>query len=454
MKQITIVGAGLTGALLALYLARRGYDVTVYEKNSDPRLQKTGQGRSINLALSVRGLNALAEVGLDKTVLEHAIKMPGRQVHPLNQKSFFQLYGASRKQCNYALSRLTLNQLLLNETAKHKNISCYFETHVRGYDANTHALKINQLGFLHDQPLGDDILFAADGVNSPIRKSLEKVGAVKVKHTPLAHGYKELTMPASKAKDLEQEALHIWPRDDYMLIALPNTDGSMTCTLFLAQTGEVSFESLNTPDKVRTFFEAQFPDVVPRIPDLVETFFNHPTGHLASSTCHPWRHKSRVCLIGDSAHAMVPFYGQGMNCAFEDVTVLDGLIESLNGRWREILPAFEQARTRDAEAITQMSFDNYQEMRETVSDKRFQFSKAIERHLMKTYPDTYTSQYSMIAFDTVPYTYAQACGDVQKALLDELVTVIPHLKDIQGYTYDKPLKQYVKKIKSIEKEFA
>ncbi len=452
MQSISIVGAGLTGTLLAIYLARRGHTITLYEKQSDLRLQPLGAGRSINLALSKRGMQALEKIGLLETVLSHAVPMIGRQVHLQKGKHFFQPYGVDATQCNYAMSRLTLNQILLDALDPLDNVSCFFQSQVCGFDLNTHSLLLNQFGLLHNHALEKDIVFATDGIHSPIRTSLEKNKHMIFEKKILDHAYKELTLSVAQAKGLKRKALHIWPRDDFMLIALPNKDGSFTCTLFLSLTGPLSFEILQDKPAIDAFFQTYFPDVFKRLPNVSEAFLNHPVGKLNSVSGGPWQVAGRVALLGDAAHAMAPFYGQGMNCAFEDVMCLDALMETHGNHWKKILSEFEKIRLPQAKAITQLSHDNYLEMRRGCADAEFQDNKKLERYLMQHFPEYYQSQYAMISFDTLPYTLALESGELQKITLEAIQKKLAKGSLLEALDLEKEMKRYARKLKTLKKE--
>ena len=326
--KINIVGAGLVGSLLAVYFSKRGYDVDMYDRRPDMRKKGAVGGRSINLALSDRGLRALNDVGLTETIQKIAIPMPGRQIHNLDGTEVFQPYGKGGQAIN-SVSRSELNSLLMTEAQKLPNVDLYFDLKCTGVDKRTaevHFINTETRERTITQP---DLVFGADGAFSAIRNSLQRTNRFNYEQFFLPHGYKELTIPATKNGkwQIEKNALHIWPRHSFMLIALPNLDGSFTCTLFLAYEGAVSFEALQTKEDLMRFFETYFPDVIPLMPDLVNDFFTNPTGSLVTIRCMPWTYADRIALIGDASHAIVPFYGQGMNAGFEDCRVLNDIID-------------------------------------------------------------------------------------------------------------------------------
>lgn len=416
--DVRVIGAGLAGALMAVYLARRGLDVAVYEKRPDLRAAELPAGRSINLALANRGLRALAAVGLEGEVRGLLTTMRGRMIHDERGDTQLQPYGQRPWEVIYSVSRPGLNALLL-DAAESAGARLHFERPCYGVDLDRDRLR---LGGGDTLALGPAI--AADGAGSVVREALMALPGARETVDWLPHDYKELTISAAAdgAHRMEPHALHIWPRGGFMLIALPNLDGSFTVTLFLPRSGEPGFERLVSPAAVRAFFERRFPDATALMPDLEREFFEHPTSPLATVRCRPWHHGDRVCLIGDAAHAIVPFHGQGMNAAFEDCAELDACLEAAAGNWGAAFARFSERRKPDAEAIADMALENYVEMRDSVRDPVFQLRKRLAFELERRHPDRFVPRYSMVMFrDDIGYAEAQRRGRIQAEILDELV---------------------------------
>lgn len=416
-EHIAIVGAGLVGSLLAIYLTRRGYKVSVFERRLDMRQHLIEGGRSINLALSNRGIRALHEVGLAEVLRQNAIPMHGRMVH--DEQITFQPYGKEGQYIN-SVSRGGLNVVLMNE-AERAGAEFFFEHRCLHVDFSKTELTLQHHEAVKHKSF--DIIIGADGAFSAVRLAMQLTDRFEYKQSYIEHGYKELRIPASDTGDfqLEPNALHIWPRESFMLIALPNPDKSFTCTLFLPFEGPVAFEQLKTPDALQDFFQQYFPDALPLMPSLIEDFRDNPTGSLVTVHCYPW-HRHRTLLIGDAAHAIVPFYGQGMNAGFEDVRILNELLDQYDDKWKHVLPAFEQLRKPDADAIAQLALDNFVEMRDLVADKDFQLRKKIEARLHDLFPDKWIPLYTMVTFrDDLRYSYALEKGRKQQAIMDEIM---------------------------------
>ena len=418
--SVNIVGAGLAGALLALLLARRGLSVTLYERRSDPRQGRPERGRSINLALAARGTQALERAGVMERVRPLLIPMRGRMVHEPGGTNALQPYGQREHEVIWSVGRADLNRVLIEAATRHEGVSVRFNQLCLGAD-----VRCGQLAF-RDQSDGREYqvalapTIAADGAGSAVRGSLAAAGLLTVREDWLDHDYKELTVPATAGSTLERHALHIWPRGGFMLIALPNTDGSFTATLFLARSGPQSFAALDTPQAVAEFFGREFADALPLLPELAAQFAAHPQGQLGTVHAAPWRVGGQVLLLGDAAHAIVPFHGQGMNAAFEDCTVLAGLLGEQRD-WEARFAQFERARRPNTAAIAQMAVENYLEMRDTVLDARFVHRRALAMALERRFPDRFIPRYSMVMFHP-EITYAEALrrGAVQAQLLEEL----------------------------------
>ena len=419
---ITIVGAGLAGSLLAMFLAKRGIRVDMIERRPDPRHMTTSAGRSINLALSTRGLHALNQVGLADVIRQQSVIMRGRMIHPVDGDVTFQPYGKDETEVLYAVSRHDLQCQLLNAAEHDADVSIAFQQRCIGANSATGELRLRHESTAQECLHPPGCVIGTDGSASAIRYAMLTTPRFNFSQTYLEHGYKELTIPAGPNGTfrLQPHALHIWPRGSYMLIALPNLDGSFTCTLFLPFDGEASFANLTSDAAIRHFFHTQFPDVVPLIPDLAAAFTKHPTGSLVTIKCEPWHVADRLLLLGDAAHAIVPFFGQGMNCAFEDCTVFDACIETYGADWEHVFAAFSAARKPDTDAIADMAVAHYIEMRDRVADPHFLLQKQIEQELAKRYPEQYITQYALVTFHRIPYAEARDRAQVQEHILQEL----------------------------------
>ena len=399
--MIAVVGGGLAGCLAACFLARRGEKVVVYERRADPRGGAAERGRSINLALSERGLHALRQVGLDKQVLADGLPMRGRMIHPMAGELDFQPYSADGERAINSISRGALNAVLLDAAGRSSAVDIRFEHRLTGLDPARGEM-------VFDTPAGEarataGVVLGADGAGSAVRGELVRHGATTETLDFLDYGYKELTIPAHDGDfALDPGALHIWPRGRSMMIALPNPDKSFTCTLFWPNSGTDSFASLAGPASIERFFAGQYPDVPPLAPDLVADYQQNPVGQLGTVRCAPWQ-SGRAGLLGDAAHAIVPFYGQGANCAFEDVVVLDHCLDQTDGDWTAALPLFEASRRADTEAIAQMALANFVEMRDKVASPMFRLGRRIEHALERALPGRYVSRYELVSFSNIPY---------------------------------------------------
>lgn len=423
-SRVIISGAGLCGTLAALKLADRGHHIILLEKRKDLRHEEIAAGRSINLALSDRGLAALDLVGLKEKALAISIPMHGRMIHPKGEDTTRLLpYSGRPHEYIQSISRHGLNALLIEAAAKHPLIDIRFQHEVTRADIMRAHVDGNDHGSGQPFSLTGEILIGTDGAGSDVRQGFMDRGAdIRFNYSQefLDHGYKELEIPAGPGKtwQIESNALHIWPRQNYMLIALPNLDGSFTVTLFLPFDGKPGFNQLCTSETIMEFFNEEFPDVVPLMPDLVKDFVDHPTGSLGTIRCSPW-HTSNTLLMGDAAHAVVPFYGQGMNCAMEDVLVLDHFLEIFNEDWLDAFTAYQANRKVNTEAIADLALENYTEMRDHVDNPEFIAKRKIEMQLEKKYPH-YASKYSLVTFwEDVPYSEAKERGHRQDAWLLE-----------------------------------
>lgn len=421
-NKVTIVGAGLVGALQSIYMAKAGYDVTIYERRSDMRENRISAGRSINLALSDRGFKSLQNVGLADSIRSIGIPMRGRMMHDLEGNLSFQPYGKAN-QSIYSVSRGGLNCRLMDEAEKN-GVKILFDQTCSSVDLE------NATAVFGDKTVEADLLIGADGAHSEVRNALQKTNRFNYSQQFIDYGYKELTIYPEQAiaKKMEINALHIWPRGDFMIIALPNQDNSFTCTFFFPFQGEKSFESLSTQEKVKAFFEEYFTDLIPLIPHYLEEYHTNPTSSMVIVSAFPWTYKDKVMLIGDAAHAMVPFYGQGMNCGFEDCTVFNSLLNENGENWEALLNNYEKSRKPDADAITELALRNFVEMRDKVGDPKFLLQKKIETLFSERHPDKWTTTYSMVTFSDMHYRDALLRGDKQEAIMMEIMKV-PNIEE-------------------------
>lgn len=423
MPKFTIIGGGLVGSLLSIYLRKKNVKVNVFEKRADIRYFEE-KGRSINMALSDRGWKALEAVGLVAQVKPYAIPMYGRMIHNLDGTSNFQAYG-KENQAIYSISRNKLTQILVEESI---SIGTQFEFDLKCIDID---LKKKELVLQHHQSQElhkhlYDVVVGTDGAFSETRSVLTKTERFNYHQWYLEHGYKELHIPADKdgKHRLEKESLHIWPRGSHMLIALPNIDGSFTCTLFLHFEGENSFANINDSKSLLEFFNKNFPDVVELMPNLISDYFHNPSASLINVQCWPWSYQDSVLLMGDAAHSIVPFYGQGMNAGFEDVRTFGALMEQPFESWTTLFKTFEEARKPNADAISQMALDNFLEMRDKVADQRFLLKKKIDALLHEIYGDKWLPQYTMVTFSPdISYREAYEKGLRQSEILEEILNI-------------------------------
>ena len=421
VARITIVGAGPVGTLLAILLARRGWQVRMLERRADPRSSTPERGRSINLALAARGLSALEHAGVLERVRPELIAMRGRQLHDLAGNGPLLPYGQHEGEVIHAVSRARLNRALVEAAAELPSIELSFERGVVDFDPSTATLQLRDQQEHATTEAASGPVIGADGAGSALRQALQRRDLLHATEEPLDHDYKELQIPAPADGrwPLEPHALHVWPRGGYMLIALPNPDRSFTATLFLPARGASSFESLTSPERARAFFATQFPDALALIPDFERQFTQHPQGRLATLHCWPWRAPG-VLLIGDAAHAIVPFHGQGLNCGFEDCVLLAELLTS-HPDFDTAASEFERRRRPDTDAIATMAIENYQDMRSSVLAPDFAARKELALDLERRFPKRFIPRYSMVMFHAeIPYAEALARGALQERILDSL----------------------------------
>jgi kynurenine 3-monooxygenase len=421
-KAITIIGAGLVGSLLSIYLSKRGHKVRVFERRHDMRRERTIAGRSINLALSDRGIQALEEVGIMEEIRKICIPMHGRCIHNTDGSISYQPYGKEGQYIN-SVSRAELNKMLM-DLAEKKGAEFFFDQHCEKIDWAGSKLHFKLNG--SDPATHDfELLFGADGAYSTARlQYMLDHDRFQYNQHYIDFGYKELTIPAGANGEflMDKNALHIWPRGNYMLIALPNTDRSFTCTLFFPFEGAPSFAAVNTKETLDDFFKSTFKDAYGLMPTLQHDFFSNPTSSLVTVRCHPWIGDDRFALIGDAAHAIVPFFGQGMNCGFEDCSVLDGLIEKYKENWKEIFKEYQRLRKPDGDAIAELALNNFVEMRDKVGDPRFLLQKKIEAKLHQRFPLQWMPVYSQVTFSPhIRYSEALIRGQRQEAIMEEIM---------------------------------
>jgi len=423
-NTVTIVGAGLVGSLLSIFLAKRGFQVEVLERRPDARIDSSERGRSINLAISARGLHALDMIGLKEKALAQSIRMPGRMVHLKDTSTHFYPYGIYPHEAINSISRAGLNEMLLTEAERTGKVTIRFNSKVTRYNPASSELQITDTISGKQEIKTCTPVIGTDGSASAIREGIAKEYSLTVSDAPLNYGYKELVIPpamnATSPYRIDPNALHIWPRAMYMLIALPNTDGSFTVTLFLPFKGEKSFENLSTPELIHKFFSEEFPDACTLMPTLLEDFQRNPTGHMSTIKTPKWHSSGSCMILGDAAHGIVPFFGQGMNAGFEDISTLDSVISEVGSDWKVVFEEVFNRRKINTDSIADMAEENFIEMRDKVADQRFQAERQIEKLLEKEFPGQYISRYRMVSFTRIPYAIAHQAGRIENQLLASL----------------------------------
>lgn len=420
-RSITLVGAGLAGSLLGIFLARRGFEVTIYERRPDMRKTAIAAGRSINLALANRGIHALRQIGLMDEIERVLIPMAGRMLHDAAGNLQYLAYGQRPEEVIYSVSRGGLNSLLM-DLAEREGVRIEFEHNCRDVDFARNVLTVLDESTQESRELPFTTVIGTDGSASAVRAAILKATGGRCEEQALDHGYKELCIAPGPngAFRLDKNALHIWPRGEFMLIALGNPDGSFTLTLFLPNQGPESFATLTCASAVQAFFEKYFPDTLALLPDLTEQFLSNPLGHLGTVRAEPWHYADKALVLGDAAHAIVPFHGQGMNCAFEDVSAFDDCLDILSQGWEAVFERFFAERKPNAEAIADMALENYVEMRATVMDPKFALKKQLSFSLEQRFGERFIPRYSMVMFHRLPYAVAKARGAIQAEILEEL----------------------------------
>jgi kynurenine 3-monooxygenase len=421
-KHFVVIGGGLVGSVLACFLAKRGHTISVYERRPDMRKAGYIGGRSINLALSNRGWAALDKIDMRERIEKISLPMAGRMVHNVDGNTAFIPYG-KEGQAIYSVSRGDLNIELINEAEKSKGVKFFFDEQCSHIDFDKNTVQLFNTNTKQTTTVSGDYIFASDGAFSAVRYEMQKTPQFDFSQAYESYGYKELTIPAgpNNTWNIDKGTLHIWPRGSFMMIALPNIDGSFTCTLFASYKGENGFDRLNTEKDVEEFFQVNFPTALKHLPDLKKDFFANPTGALVTMRCFPWVYKN-TALIGDAAHALVPFFGQGMNCGFEDVRILDELLDETNENWAEALDKYQHSRKPNADAIADLALYNYIEMRDLSGQPEFQLRLKIEKMIAASFPDKFSTAYSMVTFnDNTPYADAQRKAKEQSELLNEIM---------------------------------
>ncbi|MCE3226454.1 MAG: FAD-dependent monooxygenase [Bacteroidetes bacterium] len=425
-KQVTIVGAGLVGSLLSIYLAKRGYKINIYERRADMRKITMSAGRSINLALSDRGWKGLEGVGIADEIKKIAIPMYGRFIHHKDSSTAYQPYGKDQ-QAIYSVSRAEINMRLMDLAEQQANVKIHFDKRCSNVNRNTGEVSFEDNNTHKTESVTSDLIFGSDGAFAASRLSMQlSTDRFEYNQHYIECGYKELNIPEGENNSfrMEKNALHIWPRGSFMMIALPNLEGNFTCTLFLPFEGEKSFSKLKTKEDVKKFFEEEFPDAVPLMPTYLEDFFHNPTSSLVTVKCWPWTFDNKIALIGDAAHAIVPFYGQGMNCGFEDCVVLNQLIDKHKEDWNKIMPEYQDLRKPDGDAIADLAVGNFIEMRDKTGDPKFLLQKKIEAKFSEKHPDKWIPLYSMVTYSPhIRYSYALKEGKHQQAIMDKIMAM-------------------------------
>ena len=418
MARFVLIGSGLAGGLLAAYLGRRGYEVYLYERRADPREGNIVGGRSINLAISTRGIHALEQIGIAEEALQHAIPMRGRMIHDKAGELHFSPYDVDPKKCINSIGRAALNSTVIEAAQRYSNVRVHFNHKCTGVDIDSAIAHLETAN--STVTARGDAVIGVDGAFSAVRKLMQNaIAKFQYDESYLAHGYKELTIPPGPDGSwrMEKNALHIWPRKSFMMIALPNPDGSFTCTLFWEFEGPRSFATTKTDDDVRRFFGEEFPDAVPLMPNLLGDFRSNPTGSLVTIRCAPWFYRDKTCLVGDAAHAVVPFYGQGMNAAFEDCVALDACLEQFPENRERAFTEYFHRRKENADALANLAIGNFIEMRDKTASKTFRAKKKLDHALEAALPGKYLPLYTMVTFTRIPYAVAARRARLQDRIL-------------------------------------
>jgi kynurenine 3-monooxygenase len=443
-EHVTLIGAGLNGTLLAILLRQRGFNVEIYERRPDMRKVRMSAGRSINLAISARGIHALQQAGLWEGMRNIIIPMKGRMMHAISGELTFQPYGKNETEVINSISRADLNIALMN-AAEEQGTTIHFHRRCTGYDWRSGAVRWRDENTGEEASRAGGVVIGCDGSASALRTEMLKLSRFNFSQQYLDYGYKELTIPAGRNGEhlLETNALHIWPRGNHMLIALPNIDGTFACILFLPFAGADSFASLGAPPDVTRFFEERFPDALRLMSQLADDYAANPTGAMVTIKCSPWQVEGKSLLLGDAAHAIVPFFGQGINCGFEDCTCLVELLDRHGRDWPRVFAEFEKERKVNTDAIADMAIENFVEMRDRVGDARFLLRKKMELALEEKYPDRFVPKYAMVTFHRVPYSLALTRGAIQDRMLAELCGDVDRLEDLDWNRADTLIRRHL-----------
>lgn len=427
-KNIAIIGSGLVGSLLAIYLRKHGHDITVFDRRPDIRNIKFS-GRSINLAMSNRGWTALKEVDIEEEIKKIGIPLDKRAMHVVGQPEYYQKYG-KEGEAIWSISRGVLNKKMI-DLAENAGVNFRFNEKVWDVDLPEAKIYTGETEKSEWKEYQYDIIFGCDGAFSRVRHKMQRRSRFDYSQDFIDVGYKELTIPANAdgSHKLDKNSFHIWPRGKFMLIAMPNLDGSFTCTLFMPFEGDVSFENIKTKPQAQEFFVTYFPNVMQVMDSLMEDFFKNPTSAMVTMKCYPWTYWDKVALVGDSAHAVVPFYGQGMNAGFEDIYCLNNIIKELGDDWEAIFSTYQKERKPNADAIAELSYRNFMEMSSKTADPKFLLQKKIEKRFAQKYPEKWIPAYSRVTFSNRPYAEALAIGDAQEELMQEVMR-LPNIESL------------------------
>lgn len=450
MKKLSIIGCGLAGSLFGIYLAKRGYELEMYEARSDLRLSPKDSGRSINLALSCRGLTGLTAAGLLPEVEKLRVPMRARAIHDEDGSIKYQPFGRHPEEYISAIVRNELNILLLNRLQTFPGVSLQFNMKLVDIDVTNKTIQFESEGSLVSKPY--QRIIAADGAGSLVREALSQRQLVQANRRFLSHGYKELSLSGPATEAYAREHLHLWPRDSFLLLGNPNRDDSITGSLFLAKEGKNSFHELSNELQISNFFKHSFPDAFAAMPNLMDEFLNHPTGSMSTINCVPWHYEDQCLLIGDAAHGVVPFFGQGMNAAFEDCRLLDLLLTQYQDDWSQVMPHFSKTRKADTDAVAAMSLDNFREIQTDIRSPHFNFKKQLEQVLMQRYPEHYVSKHVLVMFTNTPYKEAFAHGVLQNHLLEHICSLSTDFETMPWSEVDELMLKYDKNLTLLKAE--
>ncbi len=416
-KRVIISGAGLVGSLLGVTLKKRGFDVEIFERRPDMRKEDLAAGRSINLILTAKGIRALKDVDLDQEIIKKTVPVTGRMMHSLSGELTYQPYGKDSSECNYSVSRAMLNKDMMT-IAEREGVKIHFDSALENIDFDS------KTAIFSNKKVNYDLLFGADGAGSPTRKALVAKTGGSERTEILGADYKEMYMPAGSNGEyvIEKNALHIWPRGSHMLMALPNLDGSFTMTVYLPTE---DFKKLNTKEAIQKHFEEFYKDSIPLMPDYQTEFLENPQGFLGTVRCDTWTYKDSVCLLGDAAHAIVPFFGQGMNSGFDDIAYLSRMMDQHSNDWEKVFRSYEEHQKPAGNAIADMAIENYDEMKSKVGKEKFLIKKKIEHWLENTFPNKYRSRYALVVYSLTPYHLCQAIGPILDEVLESLIDKFP-----------------------------